>query len=93
MNMRAEILVNGMVQGVGYRKNTKRRARKLNLTGRVWNNQDGTVQIIAQGTKDNLQQLLEWSRKGQYGALVTNVDSKYSEIGEVYDDFLVLRFK
>jgi len=88
-----EIIIHGRVQGVGYRKNTKRRARKLNLTGRVWNNQDGTVQIIAQGTKDNLQQLLEWSRKGQYGALVTNVDSKYSEIGEVYDDFLVLRFK
>ena len=46
---RVEITAHGMVQGVSFRAHTKKIAVRLGLTGKVWNNADGSVGLIAEG--------------------------------------------
>ncbi len=68
------ILVSGMVQGVFFRYSTVRRARELGLTGWVRNLTDGRVEILAQGEKKKLDQLVDWSRRGPAGARVSKIE-------------------
>jgi len=52
-------IIRGHVQGVFFRDTTKRFANELGLTGTVRNVPDGNVEIYAQGSKENLENLLE----------------------------------
>jgi len=85
------IIVSGDVQGVSFRIRTCRFGKKNSLNGRVWNNPDGTVEIFAQGEKDDLIKLLEWSKTGEGSACVTKVQYDWEDPEELYDDFLILR--
>jgi acylphosphatase len=67
------IKVTGKVQGVFYRQSTKETAIKSGITGEVRNMPDGSVRIIATGTKEQLKNLVEWCHKGPKRAVVTNV--------------------
>jgi acylphosphatase len=55
---RATVDVSGYVQGVGFRYWVRQQARRLNLAGHAENLDDGRVQIIAQGNRDDINQLL-----------------------------------
>ncbi|MEP7236115.1 MAG: acylphosphatase, partial [Ignavibacteriota bacterium] len=55
---RFHLLVSGLVQGVGFRQNTRRKARLMNLTGFVRNLPEGTVEIEVQGTAPDLERFL-----------------------------------
>lgn len=67
------ITVDGLVQGVFYRQSTKAKAVDLGITGEIKNKPDGTVHITATGTETQLNQLVEWCKKGPEMAIVTNV--------------------
>ena len=67
------IIVDGLVQGVFYRQSTKAKAVELTITGEIKNKPDGTVHIIATGTEAQLNNLVEWCKKGPEMAIVTNV--------------------
>ena len=56
--MQMKVIVKGDVQGVGFRFATKHRANELHLTGFVRNLLDGSVEIMAQGRKEDLEELL-----------------------------------
>lgn len=43
-----KITVSGRVQGVGFRYTVLQTAQKLGIKGQVWNNDDGSVGILAQ---------------------------------------------
>ena len=45
---KVRIIVSGRVQGVGFRYFVIMEARQFDIRGRVWNNDDGTVGILAQ---------------------------------------------
>jgi len=47
------------VQGVGFRFTTQRLANELNLTGWVRNLSDGRVEILAEGSKEKTQELID----------------------------------
>ncbi len=47
-------LVRGRVQGVGFRWFVEREARTLGINGWVRNNADGSVEVLAMGTRDQL---------------------------------------
>ena len=79
--------VEGMVQGVGFRYSTLHQARRLGLSGYVRNLWDGTVEVVAEGRQDRLQQLESWLHRGPPGAIVRRVDSRYTPFQGVYRSF------
>ena len=74
---RLRVVVHGLVQGVGFRYFVLSRARLLGLRGYVRNRHDGTVEVIAEGRRGLLEQLLEALERGPIGASVTDVDREW----------------
>jgi acylphosphatase len=58
------ILISGKVQGVFFRQTAKEKAAEWDITGKVSNLDDGRVQIIATGTKEQLETFVNWCRQG-----------------------------
>jgi len=71
------ILVSGHVQGVFFRASTCDKARELDLTGWVRNLSDGSVEIVAEGEKINLEEFAVWAQQGPTSARVKNIDVFY----------------
>ena len=67
------LLVTGIVQGVFFRAEAKRKANELGLTGWVRNCDDGSVEIHAEGPKEKLKELEQWCWKGPPKAMVQKV--------------------
>lgn len=86
---RLEATVQGRVQGVSFRYYTVRRARDLNLTGYVRNKPDGTVEVVAEGRRASLVELLSFLRVGPRSALVTDVDVSWPQAADAFDSFEV----
>ena len=55
--------INGRVQGIGFRAMIKNYADENNLSGWVMNTKEGNVRVIAQATKEKLDNFIEWIRK------------------------------
>ena len=77
--MRAHILVHGRVQGVYYRATAQEVAQRLGLSGWVRNRAGGEVEIVAEGPRDRVEDLLAWCRRGPELARVERVDVDESE--------------
>ena len=67
-------LVRGRVQGVGFRWFVEREAHLLGIGGWVRNNHDGSVEVLAQGTRDQLAGLHSRLREGPRAARVDAVE-------------------
>ncbi len=81
--LRVQIIVSGKVQGVFYRSSTQDMAKKLTLTGWAKNLSDGCVEIVAEGSKQNLQALIDWTWQGPPSSQVTDVKATWQPyIGE-----------
>ena len=65
--------IKGRVQGVFYRESAKREANRMGVTGWVRNKPDGSVELLACGTEDTVQKLVEWCKTGPPLAKVTEV--------------------
>ena len=76
MTKTIRILVFGKVQGVYFRQSTLNFCNQLGLTGQVKNQDDGSVEILATGTEEKIQQLLAWSKVGPPKAVVERVHSE-----------------
>lgn len=84
-----EAIITGRVQLVMFRDFTQRKARTLGLFGFVRNNADGTVTVIAQGEKSNLQKFLEHLHKGSLLSDVKSVSVSWKVPKERYKDFSI----
>jgi acylphosphatase len=67
-------IVRGQVQGVGFRWFVEREAHMLAIAGWVRNNHDGSVEVLAQGTRDQLAGLHSRLREGPRAARVDSVE-------------------
>jgi acylphosphatase len=65
--------VKGRVQGVGFRWFVEAEAHKLCISGWVRNNADGTVEVLAMGTREQLSALSAKLWKGPRAARVDDV--------------------
>ncbi|MDT7942998.1 MAG: acylphosphatase [Dehalococcoidia bacterium] len=84
-------IVRGRVQGVGFRDFVWRRARFLGLVGYVRNLPDGrSVEVVAEGQRDDLEQLLEFLRSGPPAARVEQVDVEWGEATDRFQRFVIL---
>jgi acylphosphatase len=72
-------LVRGRVQGVGFRWFVEREAHMLQIAGWVRNNPDGSVEVLAQGTRDQLAGLYMRLREGPRAARVDAVEASQAE--------------
>jgi acylphosphatase len=80
-NQARRFVVRGRVQGVGFRWFVEREAHLLGVSGWVRNNADGSVEVLAQGTRDQLLGLRSRLRQGPRAARVDDVEE--SEVGPV----------
>jgi acylphosphatase len=72
-------LVRGRVQGVGFRWFVEREAHMLQVAGWVRNNPDGTVEVLAQGTREQLAGLRSRLLEGPRAARVDDVEVSDAE--------------
>jgi acylphosphatase len=90
----AEILVQGRVQGVGYRNFVQRKASQLGLTGYVMNLRDGSVRVRVEGVREAIGELARELEKGPPLARVENLrvtwrppTGRYAAFGVRYAEF------
>ncbi|QBX80480.1 acylphosphatase [Citrobacter tructae] len=76
--------VYGRVQGVGFRYTTQHEAQRLGLTGYTKNMNDGSVEIVACGESEQVEQLMKWLKAG--GPRSARVDRVLSEPHRPGDD-------
>jgi acylphosphatase len=67
-------VVSGRVQGVGFRYATVDAAVRIGVRGWVRNMRDGRVEIVAEGSRDQLGELVAWCRRGPTLARVSSVE-------------------
>ncbi|MEQ8205995.1 MAG: acylphosphatase [Woeseia sp.] len=75
--------VTGRVQGVFFRASTQTAARDLGLGGYARNLPDGSVEVLACGSRDALAQLDGWLHEGPPMAAVTGVASESRPFEEI----------
>jgi acylphosphatase len=89
---RLEARLTGHVQGVGFRANTRREAKRLGLTGWVRNNADGSVSVVAEGDEETLQELVSFLHEGPRVARVDDVSVDYEPLdAREFKDFTIKR--
>ncbi|TNF49000.1 acylphosphatase [bacterium] len=86
---RVHMIVHGRVQGVFFRDSTRRVALEMNLTGIVRNLMDGSVEIIAEGPREELDKFVLWTHQGPPSAVVDNVDVEFNEATGEYTTFSI----
>lgn len=72
-HVRKHIVVTGMVQGVGFRYESVRAARRIGIVGWVRNCMDGSVELEIQGEPEPVAQMIEWLWHGPQWARVDDV--------------------
>lgn len=90
-NARVHLLIEGRVQGVFFRASAQAEAGRLGLTGWVRNRPDGAVEIVAEGERKKLDDLIAWSRHGPRGAEVENVRIEWGEFSGEFSAFRITR--
>ena len=84
------ITVSGRVQGVYFRAETKAKAKLTGLKGTVRNLDNGDVEIIASGSDQQLQDLLQWAADGPPGASVEKILTTDMPL-QTFDEFSIMR--
>jgi acylphosphatase len=75
--LRLDASVRGRVQGVGYRVFALREAMYLGLDGFVANEPDGSVRVVAEGPRADLDALLERLEEGPPAGFVDRVTARW----------------
>lgn len=72
--VRVRALVSGRVQGVFYRDSARRRATEVGVAGTARNLADGRVELVLEGERAAVEQVLAWAAEGPPAAVVTGVE-------------------
>jgi acylphosphatase len=89
MVVRAHLFVSGRVQGVFFRFEIRRLARRLGVAGWVRNRRDGRVEAVFEGERESVERMIELCRHGPSGARVTNVEVRWEEPTSEFEGFNV----
>jgi len=84
---RVHLIISGDVQGVGFRFTAIEVARGLDLTGWVKNCPDGSVEIVAEGPREKLENLITWAKKGPALAKVEDVKIRWETATGEFSSF------
>lgn len=81
--------VRGRVQGVFFRAFVESHARELGVTGYVRNVRDGSVEVLAEGERIGLEQLISLLKQGPPAARVSDVEIGWDLASGSFTDFTV----
>ena len=88
---RADLLINGRVQGVFYRASAQQEAMRLGLAGEIRNLPDGHVEAVVEGPKERIEEFIEWCKRGPPSAEVEHVGVRWSAARGEFRTFMVTR--
>jgi acylphosphatase len=80
-------LYSGRVQGVGFRYTVRTVATGFEVTGTVRNLEDGRVELVAEGTKPELDEFLVAVRDSEVGRFIKNEQTNWSEAKNEFRGF------
>ncbi len=61
------------MQGVFFRDSCQREAQRLGVRGSVRNRSDGSVEVVAEGPRESVDELVTWCRQGPPRSSVTGI--------------------
>ena len=82
-------MVEGRVQGVGFRFYVRQQASALPIMGWVRNLADGRVELLAEGNRRDLEVFLAAVRRGSPGASVTEVIADWQPPSGLWTQFSI----
>ena len=83
--------ISGKVQGVWYRASAKDAALGIGIKGKVWNERNGDVSAVAQGTREQIDAFVKWCKEGPPLAKVQEVKVENVDTVEIFDSFKITR--
>ncbi len=88
------LIVHGRVQGVGYRHSIiEQIEQEQNMArGFIWNKPNGTVEIVAQGTIEQLKDIRRYAVKGSHISEVREVEETLDEIPAFTHDSFSIKY-
>ena len=87
MGVSARIILKGAVQGIGLRYVILREARTCKITGYVKNLENGTIEILCSGQRNDIESLIERIRRLDEPVSITDVSSEYLDDVKHFDAF------
>ncbi len=90
MEVGADIIVKGVVQGVGFRFFVSRYASSLQLAGETENLLNGDVRIEVEGERSAVEELIRYVKIGPKSARVSAVDIRWKAPMRKFRDFIIL---
>jgi len=90
MKKRLELNIFGLVQGVFFRGFPAEQAHKLNLTGWVKNEPEGTLHVLAEGEEEDLKKLADSCRQGPPMAQVRDTEENWQEPTGEFTEFEII---
>ena len=85
--VRVHVIVEGHVQGVCFRMDTRRAALERGVTGWVRNLRDGTVEAVFEGDEVSVRSMIEWCEGGPRLARVSDVAAERHPYTGEFDSF------
>ncbi|MDH5794911.1 MAG: acylphosphatase [Candidatus Bathyarchaeota archaeon] len=79
LRVRARVFISGFVQGVFFRYETRKMARRYAVTGWVRNLYDGRVEAVFEGERKDVDAMIAFCKKGPPSATVTRVEVFWEE--------------
>ncbi len=87
--VRAHVVIDGRVQGVCFRMDTRQAAIQRNLTGWVRNLRDGRVDAVFEGDETDVKSMLKWCETGPPIARVTKVAVEWEPWTGDFENFQI----
>ncbi|VAX36321.1 Acylphosphate phosphohydrolase, putative [hydrothermal vent metagenome] len=87
--IQAHIFYSGLVQGVGFRHTVNHLAEALDLTGWVRNLSDGRVEVLVEGTHDQIGQFCH-NIEDHFPGYIRNKAIDYQEAQGTFEDFIII---
>jgi acylphosphatase len=89
MNVEMHVRFIGKVQGVGFRASAAHAAKRLGLKGTVKNLPDGSVELVAQGSQDNLERLVKELDQVLFPGHILRMDQKFGPVEQDLSSFMI----
>jgi acylphosphatase len=86
---RAHVVVSGRVQGVYYRYATREEAVMRGVKGWVRNLQDGRVEVVFEGEKSKVEEVIDFCHYGPPAAKVSSVEVTWEDYTGDFKDFFI----